>query len=85
MYVHCILGYDPVNSMQGLDISQQQQQPNYMDPMDMGAPHSQQDPFQQMDSSGLPPAQQPQQPPPPGQPQQQPDQNQMAAWFDTDL
>ena len=71
------IGFDgslPIDSMQGLEIGSQHGS-NYgppMDHMDMsGAPPH----FEGIDNSGMAP--------PPNQ--QNPDQNQMAAWFDTDL
>ena len=76
--LHCpSIGFDgslPIDSMQGLEIGSQHGS-NYgpMDHMDMsGAPPPH---FEGMDNSGMAP--------PPNQQNQ--DQNQMAAWFDTDL
>ena len=75
------VGFDqvPVDSMQGLEIGSHHGS-NY-GPMDTTMPElgpSADLDFQNLDSSGMHPQQQ--QPP-----QHQGDQNQMAAWFDTDL
>jgi catenin beta 1 len=66
-------GYDPVNSMSGLDIGAPQHGNNYgpMDSMNIPPQQSRMD-FQSIDSSAH-------------QPPSSQSENQMAAWFDTDL